>query len=269
MTLQHPAYETPRRVLPHAQVVLQDNPGPMTLDGTNTWLLRAGQAEHTVVVDPGQTDDVHLDGLLAAAPSVALILVTHGHRDHVEAAAALHERTGAPVRANDAAHCLSGAPLTDGERLPTEAAGVRVQVLATPGHTADSVCFVLDDGAAVLTGDTILGRGTTVVAHPDGALGPYLRSLATLRRYGHAAVLPGHGPELAAVGEVAAMYLAHREARLDQVRSALAALGPDASVRAVVERVYVGVDPAVWWAAELSVAAQLEYLRDQAGTNPM
>jgi glyoxylase-like metal-dependent hydrolase (beta-lactamase superfamily II) len=133
-------------------------------------------------------------------------------------------------------------------------------VLATPGHTADSASFVVGD-EAVLTGDTILGRGTTVVVHPDGVLADYLASLERLRQLGDAIVLSGHGPELPSVREAAAYYLAHRQERLEQVRAALASLGPAATPRQIVEIVYADVDRAVWWAAELSVKAQLDYLR--------
>jgi glyoxylase-like metal-dependent hydrolase (beta-lactamase superfamily II) len=257
----HPAYETLRHVTPVAAVLLQANPGPMTLDGTNTWLLRAPGSDETVVVDPGQADELHLDALLAAAPVLATVLLTHGHFDHSEAAAQLHERTGVAVRAIDPAHCRGGSPLADGELV--QVAGVRVRVLATPGHSSDSASFVVDDGDAVLTGDTILGRGTTVVAHPDGNLGEYLSSLRVLRELGGTSVLPGHGPELESLADVADMYLAHRAQRLDEVSAALAQLGTDASARQIVERVYADVDPAVWWAAELSVEAQLDYLRSR------
>jgi glyoxylase-like metal-dependent hydrolase (beta-lactamase superfamily II) len=101
-----------------------------------------------------------------------------------------------------------------------------------------------------------------VVAYPDGDLGQYLASLRRLQELGDATVLTGHGPELAAAGHAATAYLAHREERLNQVRVALAELGPDASARAIVETVYADVDRAVWWAAELSVRAQLAYLRE-------
>jgi len=255
----HPAYGVVRPVTRTASVLLQANPNPMTLDGTNTWLLRAPDASSTVVVDPGQADPDHLDRLLAAAPSVYLVLVTHGHFDHAEAAAELHARTGAPVRAIDPEHCRGAAPLTDGEAIV--AAGVVIKVWATPGHTADSASFVVGD-EAVLTGDTILGRGTTVVAHPDGVLAAYLDSLHRLQSLGDAMVLTGHGPELPSVREAAAYYLAHRQERLEQVRAALAALGPRASARQIVEVVYADVDQAVWAAAELSVRAQLAYLKN-------
>jgi glyoxylase-like metal-dependent hydrolase (beta-lactamase superfamily II) len=260
VTASHPAYEALREVTPYAAVLLQRNPGPMTLDGTNTWLLRAPGSVTAVVVDPGQSDDEHLEHLLAAAPHIELVLVTHGHFDHSQAGAALHARTGAPVRAADPAYCHGAPPLRDGEVVET--AGLRLRVLATPGHTADSLCFVVGECDAVLTGDTILGRGTTVVAHPDGVLGDYLDSLRRLRDLGPAAVLTGHGPDLPALSDVASFYLAHRAERLDQVRAALGQLGPDATARQVVEIVYVDVDPVLWPAAELSVQAQLAYLRD-------
>jgi glyoxylase-like metal-dependent hydrolase (beta-lactamase superfamily II) len=256
----HPAYEAVRAVTPFASVLLQHNPGPMTLDGTNTWLLRSADSDETVVVDPGQSDGTHLENLLAAAPAIALVLVTHGHFDHSQAAADVHARTGAAVRAIDPQFCHGGSALADGETIA--AAGVRVRVLATPGHTADSASFVVGDDEAVLTGDTILGRGTTVVAHPDGVLGAYLDSLRRLEDLGGATVLTGHGPELPSVTDAAAFYLAHREERLVQVRAALDQLGPDATARQIVEIVYADIDRSVWFAADLSVEAQLAYLRD-------
>jgi glyoxylase-like metal-dependent hydrolase (beta-lactamase superfamily II) len=147
--------------------------------------------------------------------------------------------------------------LTDGEVI--DAAGLRITVLATPGHTADSLSFLLDD--AVLTADTVLGRGTTVIDKEDGSLREYLQSLQRLHGLGHRAVLPGHGPDLADVEAVTAMYWAHREARLNQVRNALRALGDDATARQIVEHVYTDVDENLWDAAEWSVQAQLDYLR--------
>jgi glyoxylase-like metal-dependent hydrolase (beta-lactamase superfamily II) len=100
-----------------------------------------------------------------------------------------------------------------------------------------------------------------VVAHPDGNLRDYLASLELLHGLGPIAVLPGHGPDLPSAADAAAFYLAHREQRLQQVRDALATLGPDATPRQIVELVYADVDRNVWWAAELSVRAQLDYLR--------
>jgi glyoxylase-like metal-dependent hydrolase (beta-lactamase superfamily II) len=243
---------------------LAPNPGPMSLDGTNSYVVSAPGSESVVVVDPGPLDGTHLDEL-AAAGRVELIVLTHHHPDHTEAAEEFHRRTGAPVRARDAALCIGAPALDDGERL--DAAGVRIEVLATPGHTADSICLHLpDDGThgSVLTGDTILGRGTTVIVFPDGRLGDYLASLARLEALGPATVLPAHGPVLPDVSEISRAYLAHREERLGQIRSALAQLGQDAPIATVTDAVYSDIDPSVRPAAENSVAAQLDYLRGWA-----
>jgi len=132
-------------------------------------------------------------------------------------------------------------------------------VMATPGHTADSMSFLVGD--AVLTADTILGRGTTVIDSEDGDLGDYLESLRRLHGLGHRRVLPGHGPELDDVVVVSQDYLTHREERLEQVRAALRELGEDATARQVVEHVYTDVDEKLWDAAESSVQAQLDHLR--------
>jgi len=252
----------------HASFRLAPNPGPMTLDGTNSYVLSGNGGRSSVIVDPGPGDVQHLDAL-AAVGDIELILITHRHHDHTEGAAELAAATGAPVRAADPAFCRGGEPLRDGELVA--AAGLPIEVLATPGHTADSVCFLLPpdspdrpDGA-VLTGDTILGRGTTVIAPPDGSLRDYLGSLRVLAALGHALVLPAHGPQRSDLEAVAAGYLAHREQRLDQIRGALVRLGPDAGVGAVTDFVYHDVDASVRRAAEFSVAAQLDYLRAPGG----
>jgi glyoxylase-like metal-dependent hydrolase (beta-lactamase superfamily II) len=113
----------------------------------------------------------------------------------------------------------------------------------------------------VLTADTVLGRGTTVIDNEDGSLGDYLESLRRLRGLGSRTVLPGHGPDLENLEAVSSMYLAHREQRLDQVRGAIRELGDDATVRQIVEHVYTDVDEKLWDAAEWSVQAQVDYLR--------
>ena len=243
-----------RQVTSTAAVVLAPNPGPMTLEGTNTWVLRAPGAEDCVVIDPGPLHDDHLRAVAGCGP-VRTILLTHGHHDHSEGAVRLAELTGAPVRALDPRHRLGAEGLGEGDVVA--AAGVEVRVVATPGHSADSLSFLLAD--SVLTGDTILGRGTTVVAHPDGVLADYLGSLRRLEELGDLTLLPGHGPELPSAGAVAAQYLAHREQRLDQVRAAVAAGATTA--QEVVEVVYADVDKVLWPAATMSVLAQLEYLR--------
>jgi glyoxylase-like metal-dependent hydrolase (beta-lactamase superfamily II) len=246
-----------------ARCVLAPNAGAMTLDGTNTWVLREPGGRRGVVVDPGPLDEEHLTAVLDAAGPVGVVLLTHGHIDHSEGAARLAERAGCAVRALDPQHRLGGEGLGDGDVVEVD--GLEVRVVGTPGHSADSLSFVLPAEDAVLTGDTVLGRGTTVVAHPDGRLGAYLDSLTLLHRLAEereiARVWPGHGPVIDDALAVLDYYLAHRAERLEQVRAALR--DGASTARQVVEVVYADVDRVLWPAAELSVRAQLDYLREQ------
>lgn len=261
-----------RRNTPLTRTLTAPNPGPMTLDGTNSYLVGAAESDGTVIVDPGPDDAGHVERL-AGAGRIDLILVTHHHRDHTGGSAELHRLTDAPVRALDPAFCIGGAPLVDGELI--EAAGAGIRVLATPGHTPDSVCFLLDaDGptGSVLTGDTILGRGSTVIARGGGNLAAYLASLERLRSLGPVTVLPAHGPALPDLEAACDAYLDHRRTRLAEVRAARARLGTDATISAVTDLVYADLDDALRFAAEYSVEAQLAYLdaigSAAEGTNP-
>ncbi len=252
------------RVADGVDCVLAPNPGPMTLDGTNTWVLRADAAARAVVVDPGPALADHLDAVAHNAGEVAVVLLTHGHADHSEGARSFAERAGCPVRALDPAYRLGSEGLGNGDVVEVD--GLELHVVGTSGHTADSVSFLLPEHGAVLSGDTVLGRGTTVVARPDGRLGAYLDSLRRLRHLADSAgverMWPGHGPVVEDALGVIDGYLAHRAERLAQVRAAVAAGA--ATRREVVEIVYADVDPVLWPAAELSVAAQLAYLRNPA-----
>ena len=250
-------------VTTRATCVLEGNAGPMTLDGTNTWVLLEPGSDVAVVVDPGELDDPHLRGVAALVEArgarVGLVLLTHGHHDHAQGAERFAQLTGAPVRGAG-----RGQPFTAGERL--DVGGLAIEALLTPGHTSDSVSFLLPDDRALLTGDMVLGRGTTVVAHPDGELASYLSSLDALTvrtESGEVAtLLPGHGPVRGDAGAVLAFYREHRLERLEQVRASVAAGAADA--RAVVRSVYSAVPREVWPAAELSVRAQLAYLERQS-----
>jgi len=246
-----------------ATCLLAPNPSPLTLEGTNTWLIAELGSPAVVVVDPGPADEGHLRRVLAAATAddrrVRRIVLTHGHSDHSGGAARFAELTGAPVQAADPARRLGPEGLADGDVIT--AAGCELRVVASPGHSADSVCLLLPADNAMFTGDTVLGRGTTVIA-TDGNLGDYLRTLGQLRDLAEAAqvgvLLPGHGPTLADPLGTLDYYLSHRAERLDQVRSAVAA-GAKTPAE-IVAMIYTDVDPSVWPAAEWSVRAQLDYL---------
>ena len=250
-----------------ARCVLAPNPGPMTLEGTNTWVLTEPGATRSLVIDPGPDDGDHLRAVANAVERsgsrVGVVLLTHGHPDHAAGAKEFAEIVGAPVRALDPQHRLGDEGLGEGDVVDLD--GLELHVVATPGHSSDSLSFHLPAEHAVLTGDTILGRGTTVVAHPDGRLGEYLDSLQRLRNLcehaGATTILPGHGPVLGDALSVLDYYIAHRAERLAQVEAAVAAGARTA--REVVEMVYVDVDQSLWPAAELSVRAQLDYLDER------
>jgi glyoxylase-like metal-dependent hydrolase (beta-lactamase superfamily II) len=243
-----------------ARCVLAPNPGPMTLDGTNTWILASPDGGRSIVIDPGPLDEGHLGDVADASGDVSVVLLTHGHADHSAGARAFAERVGCGVRALDPTFRYGDEGLHDGDVVEVD--GLEIRVVGTPGHTSDSLSFVVSADRAVLTGDTVLGRGTTVVAHPDGKLGAYLGSLRRLRdlaeRHEVESIWPGHGPVLDRALPAVDHYLAHRAERLDQVREALAAGAVEPMD--VVRAVYADVDQRLWPAAELSVRAQLEYL---------
>ena len=252
------------RLAPEVAGVLAPNPGPMTLTGTNSWVLGDPGTGPCVVVDPGPRDDGHLDALLAVAGvRVATVVVTHRHLDHTEGAAELARRAGCGVRAADPAWRVGEDGLADGDLV--EAGGVRLDVVATPGHTGDSVCLLVVGAGPVrlLTGDTVLGAGSTVIAAPDGDLGAYLASLerivALVEQRGVQELLPGHGPVVTEPAAVLQQYREHRRERLEQVR---AAWHSGASTpAAVVARVYPEVlGTSMQSAAEQSAQAQLTHL---------
>lgn len=256
-----------RPVGPIASVALCDNPGVYELDGTNTWILAGDGATSAVVVDPGPYGHAnHLDAVSAAAGRVDLILSTHGHHDHVGGLDELVARTGAPARALSTEHCRGAEPLADGEAI--DVAGLRITVLHTPGHTADSICLVVEDprDRVVLTGDTILGTGTSVLDDRAQALSEYLASLDRLAQLGPARMLPGHGPEHDDLQPVVQAYRQHRHHRLIQIRRHLADLHLDprsADPRAVARSVYADLSVELLEAATVSVRTQLAYLTDR------
>jgi glyoxylase-like metal-dependent hydrolase (beta-lactamase superfamily II) len=262
----------------------------MTLDGTNTWILAAPGSPSAIVVDPGPADEGHLSRVAGLATRdgrrVAQILLTHGHADHSAGARRLAELTSAPVRSADPAYAWSphrhdgdglgpgdllAGPLLTGPLLTgtvLTGAGCDVEVVVTPGHSGDSVCFWIPADRVLLTGDTVLGRGSTVIAG-DGNLGDYLASLDRLRALADsadlAALLPGHGPVLPDPAAALDYYIAHRRERLAEVTEALAA--GDRTPGQIVARVYADIDAGLRAFAEWSVRAQLEYL-DERGALP-
>jgi glyoxylase-like metal-dependent hydrolase (beta-lactamase superfamily II) len=241
--------------------VLAPNPSGMTLDGTNTYLVGAPGSGQAVVVDPGPDDPAHLaaveEALAARDARCVAVLVTHHHGDHAEAALPWGARFEAPVAAADVAVAgPRGRVLEPGERL--HLAGTVLGVVPTPGHTADHLAFRLESGA-VLVGDHVLGRGTSVVTHPEGDVVAYLESLRRVLDLGPSALYCGHGPELTEdPAAVLHFYLAHRAFRESQLLAAL--VRGAGTVDAMVADVYAEVPRALWPAAAESTRATLAKL---------
>jgi glyoxylase-like metal-dependent hydrolase (beta-lactamase superfamily II) len=255
--------ELPRTAVlePLVTRVLAPNPSPMTLDGTNTYVVGAPGRGQAVLVDPGPDDPAHLAAVEAAlsdrdARCVA-VLVTHHHGDHAEAALPWGARFGVPVAAADPRVAgPGGRVLAPGERLTL--AGTALDVVPTPGHTADHLAFRLESGA-VLVGDHVLGRGTSVVTHPEGDVLAYLESLRRVHDLGPSALYCGHGPELTEdPGAVLDFYLAHRAMRESQLLAAM--VRGARTVDELVADVYAEVPREVWPAAAQSTRATLAKL---------
>ena len=236
--------------------VLAPNPSPMTLEGTNTYVVAAPGARTAVVIDPGPAGDEHALRVMRATRGrqVELVLLTHGHWDHAEGARAFADTTGAPLAAIDPDLATPGAPaLADGGVLA--AGGVELTCVATPGHTPDSVSFLLAGRDTIFTGDHVLGRGTSVVLWPEGDMRAYLDSLERVLATGTGRIFPGHGPLVPDARATVTGYLAHRRERETQILAAVAA--GDRTAAEVVARIYAAVDPVLHGPAGKSVRAHV------------
>ena len=240
--------------------ILAPNPSVMTGPGTNTFLVADEAPGAVVVIDPGPDIPDHLRRIadeVASRGTARAILVTHGHPDHEEGAAALRNLLGAPVYAwsREGVPALDSA-LADDEVVPVGAR--RLRALYTPGHRFDHLCFLLEDSATLFAGDLIAGEGTVVIAPPEGDLLDYMASLRRLRALNPRLILPAHGPLLDQPQAVLDYYITHREEREQQVLAALAA-GPQ-PLMDLVRVVYAEVNPDLHPLAAQSLLAHLQKL---------
>jgi glyoxylase-like metal-dependent hydrolase (beta-lactamase superfamily II) len=246
--------------------VLAPNPGPFTLEGTNTWVVGEGAV---AIIDPGPDLSSHREAVLAAAEragSVRAILLTHHHPDHAPGAAAIAVRLDVPILAHTPR--AGERPLGPGEVV--EVGGADLVAVHTPGHTPDHLAFLDPGSGALFTGDAVLGRGTSVIDPPEGDLGAYLASLRRMLALEPATIYPGHGPTVEDAQGLLHQYLAHRAERARQILDALRE-GPR-TPEEVVTVVYVGYPADLYPAAARSVLAHLveleasgEVTRDSAG----
>lgn len=184
---------------PEVLRIVAPNPGPMTLEGTNTYLYGS---DPCTVIDPGSEDPGHLEAIRAAAAArggIGLVLLTHSHGDHTAGA----EELGAEVVLPQGGEAHAG-----------------LRVLATPGHAEDHVSFLSDDGVC-FSGDLVLGLGSTIVPPGGNSLAAFMDSLALLQEQEIELIAPGHGPWITDPAAKLAEYVEHRQMRERRLLAAL------------------------------------------------
>ncbi len=280
MSARGPNFET---LAPDLRCVRVDNPGPLTLDGTRTWMLGA---ERPVVVDPGPAGPGRVERLTEAVRAAApgppeAVCLTHAHPDHAGCAEEVALGLGVPLVASAETLRRLGAQrpgsergdgpgsaraLADGDRVPVDGGRSHLEAVETPGHSGDHLSFLWLPSRALLTGDLVLGEGSSLIVYPDGDVGAYLTSLTRLLALRPSRLLPGHGPPVEdAMGRLAE----YRRHRLDRDRQVREALGAGAtSMEELRTRVYGDLEPDLRRPAELSLLAHLAHLRSEGGALP-
>lgn len=238
--------------------ILAPNPGPFTLEGTNTWIVGADPA---VVIDPGPLEPQHLQAVIDAAGPIDAVLLTHHHDDHAPGAAWLASRAGGvPVSA--ARPGPREREILDGAVI--DAGGVSLRAVATPGHAGDHLAFFDEREGWLFTGDAVLGRGTSVIDPPEGDMAAYLRSLEAMRALLPRRLYPGHGPVVERAPEWLDEYLRHRRLREQQVVDALRRTAGPRSPEEIASEVYLGYPDELLPAAARTVLAHLRKLQDES-----
>lgn len=232
------------------ETLVAPNPGAFTLDGTHTYVI-----DGVAVIDPGPAIDSHIEAIVAKLTVEPAIFVTHRHGDHAPGATLLRERCGGRIYAAPGAASSIDHLLADGEELAFERFSIRA--VATPGHTAEHLCFLMANGE-LFTGDTVLGEGTTVIFPPDGNMNDYISSLEKLIALQPRVIYPGHGPARHDAVALLNGYLNHRLMREDQIRNKLRE--GRKSIPELRASIYPGLDPRLVQAAELQIQAHLERL---------
>lgn len=256
------AIELDGEVTPRVWRVREDNIDAYTITGTNTWISREPGSDRALVIDPGEESNSHLGKLLDVCETrlrcqVGAIAVTHGHPDHIGCAAALSEATGAPIFSRQAGNC------PDGMFVPFDGCP-EIAVVSTPGHTADSVSFLVKDDRSLVTGDFIFRDWSASIAHPEGSLCDYFASLDSVEELVLGGfvdtLLPAHGRVIEdPVSRLRAQRL-HRRNRLEEIREAITS-AKSFDAQALMPYVYADVKEDLRNLAEATLVAQLEYLK--------
>jgi len=271
-------YGVAQRLSPRIERLLAHNPSPFTFRGTGVYLV--GDDKSVAVIDPGPNDPEHIKSLLAAigGRKVEHILITHTHRDHSPAAAALKEATGAKtygygpharhdgdVEEGGDHDFVPDVTVRDGDMIAGEASHFRC--VFTPGHTSNHMCFALEEEQALFTGDHVMGWSTTVVAPPDGDMGDYMKSLEKLIARKDSILYPTHGSPIVKPARFLRAYLSHRKMRESQIARAIKR-GKN-TVPLLVETLYAGLSPTLVPAARLTVEAHLLHMAEDKRVNTL
>ena len=261
-------YGTLEPVAPGVRRIVARNPGPFTYRGTGTYVVGEGEV---AIIDPGPDLAEHVDALLAglAGERVSHILVTHTHNDHSPAAKPVKEATGAPTygfgphaggkrgeagsEAGGDWDFLPDIVMQDGDEIAGN--GWRFEAVHTPGHTSNHLCFALPDSGILFSGDHVMGWSTSVIAPPDGDMASYMASLDKLLARHDSVYWPTHGPAITEPARHVRAFIAHRREREAGIVDCLKA-GCE-TIGSLVERLYVGLNPALKGAAGRSVLAHL------------
>jgi glyoxylase-like metal-dependent hydrolase (beta-lactamase superfamily II) len=238
--------------------VLADNPGPYTLEGTNTWVVGESPA---IVIDPGPSDERHMEIVLEKAGPIGAVLITHRHPDHAPGAQALAAASGAPVLALEPRH--GEERLAAGQAIA--AGGIVLRAVRTPGHSPDHVIFHDVVASALFTGDAVLGRGTSVIDPPEGDMADYVRSLVAMRALAPRVLYPGHGPVVETGVQKLDEYLAHRQMRERQVLECLAVATHARSPDELAAEIYSDYPDELRAAAARTLLAHLLKLEAEGG----
>jgi glyoxylase-like metal-dependent hydrolase (beta-lactamase superfamily II) len=267
-----PRYGVAERLSARIGRVLAPNPGPFTFHGTGVYIVGAGPS--VAIIDPGPDLPEHVTALerVLEGRTVSHILITHTHRDHSPAAAALkaftgaktygygpHPQTGEDVEAGGDRAFVPDVIIRDGDRL--SGAGFTLECVHTPGHISNHLCFALRQENALFTGDHVMGWSTSVVAPPDGNMADYMRSLDRLIDRRDAILYPTHGSPISHPEPFLRALRDHRRLRAGQIRDSVAK--GDDTVAAMVARLYPDIAPALREAASAQVRAHLEQMREE------